>query len=281
MKYANKYCKILIVEKKLYLFTSKSILLIIFFILNIGTIAAENNFSGMKLIQEQIPVEKIDSEELYRLLNKEMIIRVLESYKDIHLLPESTETKPIIDHYKKLRPNFLAEIMFVMPVSPGEEQAVLQDVKDFLQFVKTFEDIPYYSKHNNAWVPMFDNITIKELTVFPDGSEGIITEQKMLPFKSYTSVYRYYLSEDNFLYKNYNSTPLYYKWMKGVDKEKMSTTLLVQAYPGYLFFYGLGGAKAFDFFGLFGNRLDTAFTGRVEAFFEWFHKEFVLEITAE
>ncbi len=53
----------------------------------------------------------------------------------------------------------------------------------------------------------------------------------MLPFKSYTAVYRYYLSEDNFLYKNYNSTPLYYKWMKGVDKEKMSTTLLVQAYP--------------------------------------------------
>ncbi len=121
----------------------------------------------MKLIQEQIPVERIDSEELYQLLNREMIIRVLQSYKDIRLLPESIETKSIIDHYKKLRPNFLAEIMFVMPVSTGEEQAVLHDVKNFLQFVKTFEDIPYYSKHNNAWVPMFENITIKVLPVFP------------------------------------------------------------------------------------------------------------------
>jgi hypothetical protein len=35
------------------------------------------------------------------------------------------------------------------------------------------------------------------------------------------------------------------------------------------------GAKAFDFFGLFGDRLDVAFTGRIEAFFTWFHKEFV------
>ena len=64
--------------------------------------------------------------------------------------------------------------------------------------------------------------------------------------------------------------------MKGVDEEEMFTTLLVQTYPGYLFFYGLGGAKAFNCFGLFGNRRDTAFTGRIEAFFEWFHQEFVL-----
>ena len=124
-------------------------------------------------------------------------------------------------------------------------------------------------------------MTVHGLRILPSGIEEILAEQKMRPFKPYTAVYKYDLSYGTLLYETYNLTPLYYKWMKGVDREKMSTTLLVQAYPGYLFFYGLGGAKAFNFFGLFDNRLDTAFTGRVEAFFEWFHKEFVLDLVEE
>lgn len=255
---------------------SKTIVFTALFILNIGTIAAENNFSGTKFIPEQIPVQGITAEELNQLRKKEIIIRVLESYKEIRLQPESTKAKAIIDHYKKLRPNFLAEAMFVMPVKPGDEQMVLRDVKSFLQSVKGFEEIPYYSKQNDTWYPLFEDINILELPVFPDGSEGIIAEQKMRPFKPYTAVYRYDLSGGTLMYETYNRTPIYYKWMKGVGDEKMYTTLLVQAYPGCLFFYGLGGTRAFNFFGLFGKRLDVAFIGRIEAFFEWFHQEFVL-----
>jgi hypothetical protein len=55
----------------------------------------------------------------------------------------------------------------------------------------------------------------------------------------------------------------------------MYTALYAEAREGEIFFYGLGGAKAFSFFGLFGNRLDQAFTGRVKAFFSWFYREFV------
>ena len=267
MKYANKLH---------YIINKKIIVSIQLFILIISSLPAESGLVLPRLIPENLLIGNISTVELDLLNARGLVMKNLESYKDIHLLPESTETKSIIDHYKKLRPNFLAEAMFIMPVLEGEEQAVLQDVKIFLQSVKEFEEIPYYSKQNNTWVPMFESIVIKGVPIFSDGSEGIITEQIMLPFKPYTSVYKYYLSEDSFLYKNYNRTPLYYKWMKGVEKEEMSTTLLVRAYPGYLFIYGLGGAKAFDFFGFFGKRLDVAFTGRVEAFFEWFYKEFVL-----
>ena len=260
---------------------NRAIVLIAIFILSIGTITAENNFSGPSFLSEQLPVQRISAEELNQLRNKEMILRVLESYKEIRLHPEFTNSKSIIDHYKKLRPNFLAEAIFVMPVKLGDEQMVLEKVKSFLQSVKGFEHISYYSKHNETRTPLFESISILELPIFTDGSEGIITNQKMRPFKPYTAVYQYDLTEGSFLYKTYNLTPIYFGWMKGVDEEKMSTTLLVQAYPGYLFFYGLGGAKAFNFFGLFGERLDVAFIGRIEAFFEWFHQEFVLEMPAE
>ncbi len=254
---------------------------IILIILNIGVISAESTHFVMKVNSEQLPIETIIPEELHQLNDKKMVLSVLDSYREIRLQPESAVTKAIIERYTKLRPNFLAEAMFVLPIEGGQEQAVLTEVKRFLQSVQQFEGIPYYSKHNGTWNPMFENITIQELPVFPDGSEEIITKQKMRPFKPYTAVYWYNLSEDTLMYETYNRTPLYYKWMKGVDEEEMHTTLLVKAYPGYLFFYGLGGARAFDFFGLFGKRLDVAFTGRIEAFFEWFHQEFVLSRLVE
>lgn len=250
--------------------------LTVFLILNAGTAFAETDSVIPNLNLEKLPIKTLSKVEMHQLTANGVIMNSMDSYRKIHLLPESSETKAIIDRYKKLRPNFLAEAMFIMPVEAGEEQAVLTNVKSFLQSVEEFGSIPYYSKQNNVWNPMFENIIILELPVFSDGSEGIITEQMMRPFNPYTSVYRYYLSEGVFMYETYNRTPLYYKWMKGVDEEEMSTTLLVQAYPGYLFFYGLGGARAFTFFGLFGNRLDVAFIGRIEAFFEWFHQEFVL-----
>lgn len=221
------------------------------------------------------PVSNLRAEEREQLFGHQLLMTPLDSYKEIRLQPDSAEAREILDRYSDLRPNFLAEAFFVLPVEEGREQFVLREVRDFLQDVSEFEGIPYYSKHNGTWNPLFENMQIRELPVFDDGSEGIITSQKMRPFKPYTAVYCYDLSGDTLVYETYNRSPLYYKWMKGVDEEEMYTALLVKAYPGHLFFYGLGGAKAFDFFGLFGERLDVAFTGRIEAFFTWFHKEFV------
>lgn len=252
------------------------ILLAVLLILDAGLVFAVSGHLLQDLDYKLLPIKTITKEEIHLLNSNRAVINSLDSYQDIRLQPESSEAKSILDHFKKLRPNFLAEAIFVLPVKVGEEQAVFRDVKRFLQAVKTFGNIPYYSRQNGTWNPMFENIIIQESSVFTDGSEKIITEQMMRPFKTNTSVYRYYLAKNSFLYENFNSTPLYYKWMKAVDKEEMYTTLFVQAYPGYLFFYGLGGARAFDFFGLFGARLDVAFIGRIEAFFEWFHQGFVL-----
>lgn len=250
-------------------------------VLNIGVVAAQSNSSRVNLPLGQIPIKAASSEELDKLQNNELVIRVLDSYKDISLKPEFVETRAIIRQFREIRPNFLAEALFVMPVESGKEKLALIEAKHFLQSVKRFENIPYYSKQNGTWNPMFEGINIQNQLILPNGSEKITTIQKMRPFDPYTAVYLYTLSDKILEYNTFNSTPLYYKWMKGVKEKKMLTTLLVQAHPGYLFFYGLGGARAFDFFGLFGKRLDVAFVGRIEAFFQWFHKKFVLSLPAE
>ena len=256
--------------------TGCSMFLTALLIMNAGTISAEPNHQVANVKLEDLPIENFPADKINQLNNNELLMNTLGSYREISLLPETAGSKGIIEHFSDLRPNFLAEAMFVLPVEEGKEQSTLIKVKNLLQSVGQFEGIPYYSRHNGTWNPLFENMTVYRPRILSSGIEEILAEQKMRPFKPYTAVYKYDLSYGTLLYETYNLTPLYYKWMKGVEKEGMYTSLLVKAYPGYLFFYGLGGARAFDFFGLFGKRLDVAFTGRIEAFFEWFHQEFVL-----
>jgi len=270
------------IDRKNHLFIwNKNITIIAVLILCTGIAYAQNSSPGMIILSEQIPIQGISIDELNQLKNKEMIINVLGSYRDIRLKSETDQAKAILGNFRKLRPNFLAEAFFVLPVEAGMEQAALIEVSNFLQSVKQFETIPYYSKQNETWNPMFEDINVLEDQALTDGSERITTIQKMRPFKPYTAVYLYTLSKGTLEYSTFNRSPLYYNWMKGVKEKGMYTTLLVQAHPGYLYFYGLGGARAFDFFGLFGKRLDVAFTGRIEAFFEWFHTNFVLSRLAD
>lgn len=250
--------------------------LTVLLILNTGIISAEPSHSDTKVKLHELPLKDFPADKINQLTNNELLMNTLGSYREISLQPETAEYKDIIEHFSDLRPNFLAEAMFVLPVEKGKEQSTLIRVKNLLQSVGKFEGIPYYSRYNGTWNPLFENVAVHETRILPSGVEEVLAEQKMRPFKPYTAVYKYDLSSGTLLYETYNLTPLYYEWMKGVEKEEMYTSLLVKAYPGYLFFYGFGGARAFDFFGLFGKRLDVAFTGRIEAFFEWFHRKFVL-----
>ena len=224
---------------------------------------------------DEIPVHSLNSSEQRALEKNELVMRELDSHEQARIDRQATGAPEVLDKFESLDPNFLAEAVFVLPVKTGREQEILAEVEEFLQQVNRYENIPYYSEHNGTWNPLFEDIRVQELPVLPDGTEQIVTRQKMRPFKHYTAVYSFSSSKNHLVYSSWNRTALDYKWMQAVKPEQMYTALLVEARPGQLFFYGLGGARAFNFFGLFGNRLDVAFTGRIESFFNWFHKEFV------
>ncbi|MCF7914641.1 MAG: hypothetical protein K9L66_05700 [Spirochaetaceae bacterium] len=226
---------------------------------------------GAQATAAPLPVKNLTPAEQEQLARQQVVMRVLGTHRDIRF-----EAAHKIERFNQIKPNYLYEAMFILPVEPGSEQKVLQAAKDFLQEPERLEKIPYYSRHNGNWTRLFADIEVEALPVYADGSEGLVTRQLMIPFEPYTAAARYRLTEDMLVYTTTNRSPLYYKWMKGVKAEQMNISMLVQASPGRLFFYGLVGAKAFDFFGLFHNRLDQAFAGRAEAIFEWFHKEFVV-----
>ncbi len=231
---------------------------------------------------EDLPLSSISKAEERELDSGKPIIRVLDSYEQIRLEPSSSAReigkvqRRMKERFTRLKPNFLAEAVFILPVPAGDERKTLEEIKIFLQNVRRLEGIPYYSQQYDKYFPLFEDIEIQEQDFDRDGSVFILTEQVMKPFKPYEAAYTMEITDDYLLYRSYNETSLKYKRMRGVKPENMQTSLLVEVKPGYLFCYGLGGADAFTFFGLFGERLETSFIGRMEAFFGWFHEEFIL-----
>lgn len=223
-----------------------------------------------------VPVENLSPKERELLERGEQLIRLIDSHKQARLSPDAPHADTILGPLKKLDPNLMAEAMYVLPVGAGNEKAMLEQAKQLLSNVENFHDIPYYSKHNDTVTPLFSDIRLETPPQMYGTSYNhfeIKAVMRMNPFDRYTSVFSYSLNKDTLLYSTCNTTPLYYKVFKGVGAKEMRTYLLVTAHEGSLFIYGLGGVEAFTFFGLFKDRLHTAFAGRVQAVFEWFCKE--------
>ena len=250
------YCILLLPGQSIYGQTSGEI----------RTLIDKSGFTGTSISQS----------ELELLEEGEPVFTFFEDIQDSSLSPNLSEGQNILKKYKDIDPNFLIESFFILPLKDGSGEEVLQEVKQFLMDIESFEEIPYWSEERQKYFNLFDRIEVKERMSFDDGSRGIQAEQRMKPFKPYEAQYRYWMRGNDFIYTSWNFGPIHYRFVKAVKEENMFTSLFVHAEEDALFFYGLGGVRAFTFFGMFGERMETSFTGRTEAFFRWFHKEFVL-----
>ena len=224
----------------------------------------------------ELPFRNILAKEAVQLQLGEPLFRVLDSYKDFSLHTEDSESEKIRSILKDVNPNFLAEILMVIPVD--EKRDNLSFIRNTLLDVTLFDDIPYYSKRNEKWYPLYQDTRILSQTVSSPEQEILSAYHKMKPFKPLEIMYRYYLHGDTFFFESRNSTNIYYKNFKAVRKGNLITLLWIKDEGDRLIVYGVGGAKAFTFFGLFGERMDNSFIGRMEAFFSWFYDNYITEI---
>jgi hypothetical protein len=225
-----------------------------------------------------LPVKGLSSAERNTLAAGKPIIRQLASVKEASLDAKTAASREMLELFQDVNPNFIAEAIFVLPLEPGTEDAVLSEALSVLRDIPVFDTIPYYSKQNDDTKMLFVNTRVKKRPAYSPTRDGILADQEMLPFKPADMIYTYesFPKEKEWLFRSENVDPLYYRFMRAVKPGGMNTALLIEKHPGALVFYGLGGARAFNFFGIFGDRLDVAFIGRIEAFFGWFHTNFVI-----
>jgi hypothetical protein len=218
---------------------------------------------------ELLPFRDLSADELSQLQSGEPLFRVLDSYKDICFETEDWESGQIKDLLKEVNPVFLAEIIMVIPVDPNQDN--LDFIRNSLLDVTSFDKIPYYSVDDERWYKLFYNSKI--LSKLNNSSEKIQieAEHRMKPFTAHETLYKYSLIKNILFFQSRNTTPIYYKGIRAVKEGNMISILWIRDEGKQLIVYGIGGAKAFTFFGLFGKRMDAAFTGRINAFFSWFY----------
>lgn len=249
-------------------------ILSLFFLLLPASVSAEENI----IIPADLPFENLTAEEISLLRNGERLFRIHDSYKDIRLKPEGEENLELISIVNEVKPNFLAEIIMVIPVDPSKN--ALHFIRDALTDVLKFDTIPYYSKDGDKWYKLFyDSEIVFRETVSP-GVSAINVNHRMKPFRTHENRYEYSLDNNSFVFFGWNVTPLYYRGgIRTVRPGNFINLIVIREEGDNVFIYGVGGAKAFTFFGLFGGeKIETAFIGRVEAFFTWFYDEYITEL---
>lgn len=226
-------------------------------------------FSVSTVFSADLPFKDLSDTDLEALLHGEAVSGTLDSYKDIRLMPVDGESQKLLKLLKKVDPNFLSEIIMVIPVQDGEDH--LSFIRDILMDVVQFDNISYYSVRNKKVFPLFEDTEITSVTHPSIGQSRVSAVHTMKPFRSHENKYEYLLEGDTLYFTSTNTTPIYYNMFRAVKKGNMINVLWIQDRGDTLIVYGAGGAAVSSFFNLFGDRLDDSFTGRVQAFFSWFY----------
>jgi hypothetical protein len=219
-------------------------------------------------IPASLPLEitGLSTQKIELLKNGEALIRQLDTASKLSLAPFSAEASAILKEIAQLNPNYLVEVIALVPYTPGAKQ--IERLAITLSDIQGYIGIPYYSVREKKTYDLFDKVNILLRKTIP-GGELIEAEQHMKPFEDYKASYEYRISADSLIFRSVNLSHIAYKGIRSVAPGNMKWYLYVFHSDGFLVYYGIGAVKAFDMVGLIRDRLEVSFIGRVGAFFDY------------
>lgn len=213
--------------------------------------------------------QNLSEKEYETLAREEPVIRAVSNAKKISLTLSDEAADEIRNRISAIKPNYLTELMLSIAVKDNQEAAVLLNrVATALSDVEGYVKIPYWSKQQRTFYDLFDKMQVLGRTSI-DGGESIDVLQHMEPFDDYKARYSYQQEKDSLRFSCSNVGEIVYSYRNfaAVASGDMLWELYAFRHGDRLEIYGIGAVKAFDFMGLFRDRLEPSFMGRVEAFF--------------
>ena len=234
-------------------------------------------------------IKTIPSELKQELLLNGVTLRYPKSWKDIVLLPPSTFTKEIQQIFHELRPNIIAEQLYLIRKTLSEEDILY--LYNTLRRIREMSFVNYYNARKDTVHELFfESRTVKDpqsLHSIPDilvdtipAEDSLWVLQDMPPFGNVLSQYHYFFDGQAFLVTSSNKDELFYRDNRLVRSEKMISIILCIPADGYVLVYGLGGIKAFTAFGLLNKRINSAFAGRITGLLDWYYNTHLLQVAA-
>jgi len=239
--------------------------------------AAQAAPSGQPL---QAVFRDLNAAELAVLEGGRAVVRTVRNPKKLALVVPGAEADALRSRIASLKPNYATEVIATVGVkSEAEASILLERLAAALSDVKGYVGIRYYSTRQKTDYDLFDKMEIMARTKAV-GGETIEVLQHMEPFDDFGARYEYRLIDSagaaaaadkasalSFFGSNLGPIVYSYQNFKAVTPGNMVWGLYAFRDGDRVVFYGIGGVKAFDMMGIFRDRLEASFMGRVTAFF--------------
>jgi hypothetical protein len=210
----------------------------------------------------------------------EILVRSLSSPSKMSLAASGAAADALRSRISAIRPNYLTEVISAFPCADSRvAAALLERLAANLADVKSYIGIPYWSKQQKKTYDLFDKMVVNGKAATGGGAAIEVTEH-MEPFDDFGARYEYRLLDINgaaapagaaaslaFTGSNTGAIIYSYRNFKAVKPGGMLWELYAFSSGKSLYIYGIGAVSAFDMLGLFRDRLEASFMGRVEAFF--------------
>lgn len=175
---------------------------------------------------------------------------------------EIPETEQVISTVQEVRPNYLAEIVQIIPYKGNEN--LVPVIARILSDVQSYIDIPYYSEQHDSWGTLFDDAAIID-ALDENGKTVINGRFLMSPFEYYTSRIEIEDRGTYYFYKMQNTQKIKYRFLSAIRRENMVAAVSVFRYEDNWIVYGLGGADMIRL-PFLSRRIEVAFINRIKSF---------------
>ncbi len=186
-------------------------------------------------------------------------------------------SRQIISTIRKLHSNIGVESIYFDKKGKG---ASLLSIYNTLLSISTMKGITYYSHTHKKMRTLYTSSHVikgkNDTTPLPDPTakalqkfRQIYIEQTDTTFGKniYKTTYR---TNGNVIWVEMtNETPMYFSFIRMVDREKIAINLLIKKTDNGLIFYGITSAKTFSLFGI-EKKNKESFYNRMKALYRWF-----------
>lgn len=239
------------------------------------------------------PLRGLNAAELAVLDGGRAVVRTVRDPKKLALAVPGPEADALRTRIAKLKPNYTTEVIAIQAAeTEAQAAALLERLAAALSDVPGYVGIRYYSTRQKTDYDLFDKMEISSRSRLP-GGEAIEVVQHMEPFDDFGARYEYRLTDATgapaavasspgaapggqapaaasaLAFYGENLGPIVYSYrnFKAVTPGNMVWGLYAFRDGDRVVFYGIGAVKAFDMMGIFRDRLEASFTGRMTAFF--------------
>lgn len=186
-------------------------------------------------------------------------------------------SQQLIADIKKLNQNIGVESVYFLKM---DKNISLVDIYNTLLSISSMKGIDYYSRTRKKFRTLFSDshVIAGETNTAPLPDPKVIKLQKFKQIyieqtdttfgkNIYKTTYR---TDGNVLWVEMtNETPMYYSFIRMVEKENISIDLLIKKTDNGLIFYGSTNVKTFSFFGIERKKKES-FYNRTKALYNWF-----------